>query len=260
MAAGMNSKQVGLEDVLRVRMEILEQSNRLALLADQRRTEEARFNALLNRDLDIPVQISDSLVVRQLSVDKLAIADSILNSNPMLAMLENETRAYALMEHKARKMGLPMLGVGLNYMPIQEREGNPSMMNGKDMFMPMVSVSIPIYRKKYKAMQNEARFLQESGNQQTIDLKNDLLVQYRQFVQNLDDAARRIALYQEQQDLAKKTTDLLISGFTTTGNDFDEVLRMQMKVLEYGFNRVEAIVDHNISLARAEMLMNSLKY
>lgn len=259
-SSNMNGKQTGLQDVLRVRMEILDQQNHLALLADQRRTEEAKFNALLNRDQGVQVVISDSLAVQPLLLSKEAIADSIISKNPMLSMLEDQTGSYASMEQKAKRMGWPMLGLGLKYMPIQKREGNTSMMNGKDMFMPMVSLSIPIYRKKYTAMQNEARLMQEAGDQQTIDLKNNLMVQYRQFIQNLDDAERRIALYREQEELAKKSADLLLSGFTTTGNDFEEVLRMQLKVLDYSFYQVEAIVDYNTSVAMAEKLMNSLKY
>jgi outer membrane protein TolC len=260
MPGSMNSNQTGLQDVLRVRMEILEEQDRLALLLDQRRTEEVKFNALLNRDQNISVQISDSLLVQKLPVNKLAVADSIMSNNPMLSMLEDETGSYASMEQKARKMGLPMMGVGLNYMPVAKREGNTSMMNGKDMFMPMVSVTIPIYRKKYNAMQNEARLMQETGDQQTIDMKNNLNVRYRQFVQDLDDAERRMALYKEQEDLARKTADLLLTGFSTTGNNFEEVLRMQLKVLDYSFDHVEAIVDYNTAVAMAEKLMNSLKY
>lgn len=260
MQGGMANKQGGLQDVLRVRMEILDQQNRLALIADQKQTEETRFNALLNRDLKAPILLSDSLFVVQLPVDELAIADSILSNNPMLAMLASETESYAIMEQKAKKMGLPMLGLGLNYMPIQPREGSTSPMNGQDMFMPMLSVSIPIYRKKYNAMQSEARLMQEAGNKQTIDLKNNLLVQYRQFVQNLNDANRRIVLYKEQEDLARKTTELLLSGFATSGSDYIEVLRMQLKVLSYGFNHIEAIVDYNTNVAMAEMLMNSINY
>lgn len=256
----MSGRQSGLQDVLRVKMEILEQQDRLALLSDQRRTEEAKFNSLLSRDLSTQVQISDSLVAQSLPADKLAIADSILSNNPMLSMLKSETGSYAFMEQKAKKMGLPMLGIGLNYMLIQEREGNTSMMNGKDMLMPMVSVSIPIYRKKYNAMKNEARLMQEAGNQQIIDLENKLLVQYRLFVQSLDDAERRIALFKEQEELARKITDLLLSGFTTTGNDYEEVLRMQLKVLDYGFKHIEAIVDYNTSVAMAGKLMNSVNF
>ena len=175
-------------------------------------------------------------------------------------MLENETGTYLFMEQKAKKMGLPMVGIGLDYMLIKERSGNTSMMNGKDMIMPMVSVSIPIYRKKYNAMQNEARLMKEAGNQQIIDLKNSLMVQYRQIIQRLDDAERRIALYTEQEDLARRTTGLLLSGFTTTGSSYEEVLRMQLKVLDYGFKSVEAIVDYNTSVAMVEMLINSIKY
>ena len=151
-----------------------------------------------------------------------------------------------------------MLGVGLNYMLNQKRDGNTFMMNGNDMLMPMVSVSIPIYRKKYNAMQNEAALLQEAVNQQTIGLKNNLMVQYRSFVQNLDDAKRRVTLYQQQEELAQKTTDLLLAGFTTSGTNYEEVLRMQYKVLDFGFKHIEAITDYNMSVALAEKLMGRI--
>jgi outer membrane protein TolC len=259
-ATGMGSNETGLQDVLRIKMEILDQKNRLSLLMDQRETAETGFNALLNRDLKTTIHISDSLYAVPLPSGKTAIADSIINNNPMLAMLTNEVGSYTLMEQKAKKMGQPMLGVGINYMINQKREGNTYMMNGNDMLMPMVSFSIPIYRKKYTAMQSEARLMQEAGNQQTIDLTNNLLVQYRNFIQNIDDAERRINLYKEQEALARKTTSLLLSAFTTTGTAFEEVLRMQSKVLDYGFKHIEAITDYNTACAMAEKLMNSVKY
>ena len=257
MSPGMGTKETGLQDVLRVKMEILELQNKLALLGDQRKTAEIAFNSLLNRDKNISVKINDSLEIEPLPAGKLAIADSILANNPMLAMLESEISSYEMMEQKAKKMGLPMVGVGLNYMINQKRDGNTFMMNGNDMVMPMFSVSIPIYRRKYDAMQKEAQLMQEAGKQQTVSLQNNLQVQYRSFVQNLDDAERRVSLYNQQEELARKTTDLLLAGFATTGTDYEEVLRMQYKVLDYGFKRVEAITDYNTSVAMAEKLMNS---
>ncbi len=257
MQEGMPSNGTGLQDVLRVKMEILEQQNNLALLTDQRKTAEITFNLLLNRDKSIPVHISDSIEFKPLPAEKLAIADSILANNPMLAMQESEISSYEIMEQKAKKMGLPMVGVGLNYMINQKREGNTFMMNGDDMVMPMLSVSIPIYRKKYNAMQKEAQLMQEAGKQQTISLKNNLMVQYRSFVQNLDDAERRATLYDQQEELARKTTDLLLAGFATSGSDYEEVLRMQYKVLDYGFKWIEAVTDYNTLVALAEKLMNS---
>ncbi len=259
MQEGMVSKGSGLKDVLRVRMEILEQQNKLSLLTDQRKTAETGFNVLLNRNVDIPVNIADSLKETAMPYEKSAIADSIFTNNPMLAMLGNETASYGFMEQKARKMGLPMFGIGLNYMINQKREGNTYMMNGNDMVMPMVSVSIPIYRKKYNSMQKEAQLMQEVAKQQTVSLQNNLQLQYRSFIQNIDDAERRIKLYTEQEELARKTTDLLLSAFATSGTDYEEVLRMQYKVLDYGFKHVEAIADYNTSVALAEKLMNAVK-
>src|SRR5690606_25863358 len=144
MSTGMGNTASGLQDVLRVKMEILELQNKLAILGDQRKTAEIAFNLLLNRDRNISVVINDSLESEPLPAEKLAIADSILTNNPMLTMLESEVSSYEAMEQKAKKMGLLMVGVGLNYMINQKREGNTFMMNGNDMVMPMFSVSIPI--------------------------------------------------------------------------------------------------------------------
>lgn len=252
MSPGMTGSSSGLQNVLRVKMELLEQQNRLAQLVDERKTTETTFNLLLNQATDLPVVITDSLI--KLPFDVSAVADSILANSPMVSMLENERQSYAMMEQKARKMGLPMLGVGLNYMLIQKRDGNPSMMNGNDMIMPMVSVSVPVYRRKNQAMVNEARLMQLSSSNQLDDTKNQLLLSYRQMIERLNDAERRIALYKEQEALARKTTALLLSGFTTNGNDYEEVLRMQIKALEYGFKHVEAITDYNTAVALSEKL------
>jgi len=260
MSSTRDGKQGGLQDILRIKLEILEQENRLSLLLDQRKTEETNFNSLLNRDLNSQVEITDSLMMQTLPVPLEEIPDSILSNNPMLAMLEYEKNSYGLMEDKSKKMGSPMLGLGLDYMVIQKRAENSSMMNGKDMLMPMVSVTIPLYRKKYNAMQEEAQLLKEAGSQQILDMKNNLMVQHRKTIQDLKDARRRIDLYKEQEELARKTTELLITGYVTTGSDFEEVLRMQLKVLDYGFLHIEAIVDYNDSIAMMEALMNSVKF
>jgi len=251
--------QAQLPDILRIKMEIPEKQNQLASLTDRRKTEEVTFNALLNRDTNAPVQIDDSLRMEVLPAAKTAIADSILQNNPVLAMIEKQNDSYREMEYKNRKMGLPKLGIGFTYSVNEERAGNTFSKNGNDMLMPMVSVTIPINRKKYNAMQKEARLLQEAGKEQLTDTQNQLKVQYRNFIQKLDDAKRRADLYSEQELLARKTTDLLITGFSNGQNTYDDVLQMQNKVLDYGFKHTEAITDYNTAVATAEKLMNAIK-
>lgn len=259
-SSNMNTVQSGLTDVLRVKMEILEQKDQLALLLDQKKTEESNFNSLLSRDQNTDVNIADSIQLNTLSIGQIALIDTSLSKNPMLAMLDAESKSYLLMQKKNRKMGLPMFGVGVNYTLIQKRADVQSMMNGKDMVMPMLSITLPIYRKKYNAMQNEAKYMYEVTLLEKENTKNMLQLQSRQVIQDLNDASRRVELYNELVTLSKKTSELIITAYTTGGNSYEEVLQTQYKVLDYRFKYIDAIIDYNTAVARAEKLMNSVSY
>jgi outer membrane protein TolC len=259
-SAGMGAGQSGLTDVLLVKMDILEQKNQLALLLDAKKTEEANFNFLLNREQTTEIKVADSLKMNKLSVEQLTMIDAVMKNNPMLAMLDAESQSYLLMEKKSRKMGMPMLGIGLDYSLVQKRMDNTSMMNGKDMIMPMVSVTLPIYRKKYKAMQNEAKFMYEATLQKKEEAVNMLKLQSAQLIQDFNDASRRTELYRELSSLSQKTAELLISGYSTGGTAYDEVMQTQYKVLDNGFKYIDALIDYNIAVARAEKLMNLVNF
>ena len=90
--------------------------------------------------------------------------DSVISNNPMLTMLEAEGNAYRAKAEMDKKMSYPMLGIGLQYSLIGKKPEDMSMgsmsgMNGKDMFMPMLKISLPIFRKKYNAQQQEASII-----------------------------------------------------------------------------------------------------
>ena len=151
-------------------------------------------------------------------------------------------------------MSYPMLGLGLNYMVIQKREGNTAMMNGNDMAMPMVSLTLPIYRKKYKAMRREAELMRNAANLSAEDVLNNLRVSYQQTLQSLYDADRRVKLYTDQALLADKSVKLLITSFSASSADFVEVLRMQQQLLDYQYKQVDAVVDKNTTIAQVVYL------
>uniref|UniRef100_UPI0026E58E5F TolC family protein n=2 Tax=uncultured Parabacteroides sp. TaxID=512312 RepID=UPI0026E58E5F len=102
-----------MSDVLRIQIEMAELENNLEALLSNRKAAEARFNSLLNRDQDLPVQTSDSLAQKLFSVEDNAVLDSIILSNPMLSMLEAEANAYKAKAEMDKKMSLPMFGIGL---------------------------------------------------------------------------------------------------------------------------------------------------
>lgn len=256
--AGMGSGG-GMADVLRAQMEIKELENRIALLHDSRAPLIADFNRLLNRPVETPVSAPDTLLVRDLPADRLALLDSVMTNNPMIKMYQAEQLAFGAKRKMAEKEGYPMIGAGLNYMIFSpQNSGEPGMsMGGGDMIMPMVSVTIPIFRKKYNAKVKEADLQEKAAEFREHAAKNQLVSQWKEALKTLDDAERRIRLYEEQQELAGQTIRLLTTAYSADGSDFEEVLTVQTQLNNYKLQAVEATVDQNIAAAWVEMLSAS---
>lgn len=242
-------------DVLRVRMEINELHNNLALLEDSQIPINARFNQLLNRDRDEALILSDTIMAASMPISLIEIPDSIKSNNPMLRMLEQEEAAYFEQGKMNKKMGLPMVGIGLQYDIFQPRANNESMMNGRNMLMPMATITIPLWRKKYTASVRESDFMRQSVVEQRRDMSNQLMVSYKDALKDFKDADRRVKMYQEQTLLANQALNILIVQYTTEGSNFEEVLRMQQQLLDYRLKYLDALIDGNIAVAMMKRLL-----
>jgi len=152
-------------------------------------------------------------------------------------------------------MGYPMIGLGVNYSVISKNEMITSEMNGNDMIMPMVTLTLPIYRKKYRAMQSEAGFLKTATAQNYTASANNLKTEYFQAVQLYEDAQRRINLYTNQGLLAEKSLDIMMKGFSVSGYGLPDILRIRQQTLEYDYKKVEAITDYNRAVAWLKRLL-----
>lgn len=260
----MNSVSMGgpvsgtsLSDLYRIKIEISDLENKIALLKDQERSVTAGFNGLLNRPPLFPVFSADTLVTDTLKMSLNEVADSIMSGNPMLGMINYERKSYDARKKMVKGMGYPMIGLGINYSLINKNEMSASGMNGKDMVMPMVRMTLPVYRKKYKAMQKEAELLSLSTGENYAGTSNNLQTEYYQAVQMYQDARRRIRLFGDQYQLASKSLELELKSYSATGSDLTDVLRVRQQKLEYELNRIQAEADLNTAVAWIKRLMAS---
>jgi outer membrane protein TolC len=248
----------GMADVLRVRMEINEMENRIALLADSRVPVTARFNKLLNRQAHVAVALPDTLDTRALTAPRKALLDDMIRDNPMIRMLDEEADAYGVRERIARMEGRPSFGAGLNYMIFSApSHGEALSMDGRNMIMPMITMTIPIYRGKYRAMERQARLERQAIVSSREDLENELSVQLTDVMRDLADAERRLDLYARQADLADKSMEILITDYAGGLVRFEEVLRLQEQLLGYRLLLLRAVADHNRTAARLDMLTST---
>lgn len=246
----------GLSDVFRIQIEIGDLQNNTDLLKNQWNSVSARFNSYLNRAPDSPVSLPDTVIADNFILPVIAISDSTLANNPMLEMLQYEQQSLEARKQMVTRMGYPMLGAGLNYSIISKSDMSTSSMNGNDMIMPMVTATLPIYRKKYKALQDEADLLKSATSQNYKATANQLQTEYYQAMQLYLDARRRIKLYAEQYELASKTFDIMLQSFASSSVDLTDLLRVRQQTLDYEYKQIEAVADFNISIAWLKRLGN----
>jgi outer membrane protein TolC len=244
-----------LSDLYRIQIEIGDLENNVALLKNQQNTLIAQFNSYLNRPATSLVSLPDTLAADNLGIPLMAVSDSMLANNPMLGMLQYEQQSLDSRKKMVTRMGYPMIGLGVNYSVINKTEMSTSAMNGKDMIMPMVTLTLPIYRKKYRAMQTEADLQKTATEQNYAASANSLKTEYYEAVQLYQEAQRRIDLYGSQSLLAGKSLDLMIKSFTVSGSGLTDVLRIRQQTLDYEYKKVEALSDFNTAVAWLKRLM-----
>lgn len=254
MNAAMSSGNSSLVDIYRIQTEIQELENSILLFKNEKQIIQSKFNSQLNRNLQLPVAVINSLPVEPLDIAYLTVSDSMFVNNPMLTMLKYDQLSIDARKRMQQKMGLPMVGVGLNYSVISKNPMSTSSMNGQDMIMPMLSVTLPIYRKKYKAMQTESGYLKAASKNNYVATANALKIAYLEALQQYQDAKRRIKLYQNQRELTQKSVDILLKSFAASTVGLTEIVQVQQQMLDYEMKEVEAVVDYNKAISQLKRL------
>ncbi len=240
-------------DEYRLEMEVGDLENQLALLADREDLLRVMFNNHLNADRDQAVETPVILTGMELAMSREEILDTIRAVNPGLRALALEQEALRYREEVAVKMGKPGFSLGLDYIAVGQ---GPDNLAGTDAFVfPMVGITIPLYRSKYKAMVNETLLLQEAKVAQQEEqmnlLENLLEKSWKEYL----DAGRRIRLYRSQLELADQSIHLLETRYATGGSEFEELLRMERKKLRYGLELEKARADRQAARSFIHYLM-----
>jgi outer membrane protein TolC len=225
----------------------------IELLEKIRKPLETRFNLILNQKPEIAIQIQDTLMFKNDNI--LVDPKDLFENHPSVTGLEKQKESYEMQQIVAQKEGLPMLGLGIDYSIISKRtDANPEM-NGQDAIMPMLTVTLPIFRKKYRAAKKEAEFMAISVEQEQEAQINELQSVYEMTLYDLKKAEQLIALYKKQLVSSGQASKLLISGFSNSIIDFEDVLQMNQNILMLQTQEIEAIKDGFTAKAKLDYLM-----
>ncbi|SKB44910.1 Outer membrane protein TolC [Salegentibacter holothuriorum] len=241
-------------NVVRVDIEQDAALTEIAIEQEQLESLKKRFNLLLNRDKEATVAIQDTLVFDAELRKGMINTEEAFNMHPELTKFDREREAYENRAKTAQKSGLPNIGIGLDYAIISERmDANPPG-NGQDAIMPMVSVTLPIFRKKYKAAEREAELMQEAAIKNKEARKNQLQSELEATLYDLTKTNKLLRLYERQLESSAQANKLLVSAFSNDNGDFEEVLEMNQDILILKIQQIEALKTGFTAEAKMEYL------
>jgi outer membrane protein TolC len=238
-------------DVLRlqIRQNELEQSKEV--LNEEYQAEQTLFNNLLNRDENTRVDAYDGFTVPE--VDPVFVDDN-LQLHPELVKYDKLYESVEKSELLNQKEALPDLGFGLDYIPVAERPAMDFSDNGKDIIMPMVSLSIPIFNNKYKSISKQNELRQQEITAQKAERTNKLETLLSEAINQRDAFRIRFNVQQRNIGKANDAEEILIKSYETGTIDFNDVLDVQELQLKFQTNQIESIKGYYIQSANINYL------
>ena len=251
--------RTGFSSVLQVQIEKQELQSKIELLRDNLVPLNTELEQLLNVNLEEPVELPENLWQEDLELEKEEIFETILENSPRLEQLVHEIRSFEEQKEVAEKMGMPSFTLGGSYTIVSERELDPAMAvpnNGKDIaIFPQVGIRIPLYRKKYRSMKQEADLRKAAAEYRYENLENVLLTELEEIYRDYLDAKRKVKLYAELSQLAQQSLELAQTELITGTNSLYELIRIERQLINYRLELARARVELNNNIYRINYLM-----
>jgi outer membrane protein TolC len=225
-------------DVLKLQIRQNDLEQLIEVLEQQFLSEQTQVNTLLNREKNFKIEVLDSLVMPKyldvVSTDNLSLHPELLKYDKLYKSVEQSE----ILNQKEQK---PMIGFGLDYVAVSERPNMSFSDNGKDIVMPMVSLSIPIFNKKYSSKTKQNQLKQE-------ELLFDKQARQNKLMGMLDVAinervASKISFdtYTKNLEKADNAEQILLKSYESGTINFNDVLDIQELQLKFQMKQIEAI-------------------
>ncbi|RRQ49473.1 TolC family protein [Maribacter algicola] len=228
-------------DVLRLQIRQNELQQQIEVLEQKALAERSNFNGLRNQEQSLSVDVVSQL---DIPLEDSMYENQNLELNPELLRYDRLYESVTKSELLNQKQGAPNFGVGLDYVAVSERPNMDFSDNGKDIVMPMVSLSIPLFNSSFKSVSKQNELRQKELQSQKKQRLNLLETTLARAISRRNQA--RIAYNTSRKNLeqAKDAEEILTKNYETGTIDFNDVLDIQELQLKFQVNQLEAIKSY----------------
>lgn len=242
-------------DVLLGTLELSRLTEEMYALEERRASLQAGLNRLLNRAAETPVAVATELSVADPSWTLDTLRQTAWAGQPEIAAAQLRATASEWGLRVAELERRPEVTLGVDWIIMDQARppGEPAF-GGIDSWQIGAMVSVPIWRKKYDAMRDEAARMRIAAQFSVEDVQR----QYEALLAELREQARAAAktarLYNDTMlPQARRTFEADQRAYVGPGTvEFDRVIEdfRTVLTLEEGYHR--AIGDWAVALARIE--------
>jgi cobalt-zinc-cadmium efflux system outer membrane protein len=213
---------------------------------------QQKFNNLVGQALDDPIELPKDLLHPEVILPETPD----FTKHPELLLYDGLFESVEDLERLNQKERLPGIAFGVDYLSVAPRTDLTVIDNGKDILMPRVNLSIPVFGKKYesKTKQNKIELSRLKAEQAyRLNLIED---RYFETVAKLNEAQLTIELLDDSLERLSQTEELLLSGYIAGDIDFQKLIKLKENELALQLQQVAAVVAYYNQLSVINYLIN----
>ena len=211
-----------------------------------------KFNNLVGQSLETSIQLPTDFLI----ADVVLPERPDFTKHPELLLYDGLFESVEDLERLNQKERLPGIAFGVDYLWVAPRTDLTVIDNGKDILMPRVNLSIPVFGKKYesKTKQNKIELSRLKAEQAyRLNLIED---RYFETVAKLNEAQLTIELLDDSLERLSQTEELLLSGYIAGDIDFQKLIKLKENELTLQLQQVAAVVAYYNQLSVINYLIN----
>lgn len=214
-------------DVMRAQMEKDKLAVQIRILQQEQKNLEHELNILAGRTGDEPVHIVPVAYASN-------VQEKDAENHPQIEAVNLKIREMDAEALAVGKESLPNFGIGVEYMWMRPAGGE---------LMPMLSISLPVFRRKYNARIQEAKLLSKAYEHEKNWLLNEMNREKNTLKTGQLNAEKEMELYSELLEKAGRTRELLLAQYSASSAGFGEIIRLQQEIVSYKIKRIEIYTE-----------------
>lgn len=231
-----------LSDLLKVKIRRNQQLEKYKLKDKDYEIESINLNQFLDRDESIRINLTDSLIM---DISKLSIKKFDFSKHSEILKFDKLYNSIVNSELINRKDRLPKLEFGIDYINVA-KTNMPSVKNdGRDVFMPMASVSIPIFSKKNSSISRQNKLKIRELEMNKLDRINALKSLFYSTNHRMSKALIDFNFQKKNINNVLDIENLLLKEYETGKIDINDILDINESLIKFKIKKLEALKRYN---------------